>query len=539
MILRRIVFFGLAVAAFFQGQAQNAVNDSDGYAAIHNDRFWNTVVGEPLYSQGGGIFRFPAPDGSGDRYYWYGARYTGCDAYRTDPTVTVKDAIFEAVTCYSSSNLVDWTYEGDLMTRAYLDSISPVGWVGRLGVAYIPEKECYALFVQFGGQMHNGVLVALSDSPVGQFKWQSVRDMTSTIGTPNTGDQTVFTDHDTGRSYLIYSYGRGRDKIYLSEIGVTDGRVDLLDCTKVFEGESREGNCMFKRGGKYYMCASNIYGWDGSFAYYLTADNIRGPYLPANDMQVIKGCESDYAHVSQTGFFYTLRSDNRETVIYCGDRWADFAVNGLGYNQWVPLTFDEQGMPQFNSLSSWALNAATGEWRVEPDNNYILNGSFEADRRPIPSAVKPRQEYLLGWNTEILKGNKVAVGDSLSPQLNYLNSRADRKKVIGEKSLCISDTKPFERRVSQVVTGTPSVTLPDGKYTLSAKVNNSGKFSRLAMYAESDGKRRELKIRDTKGEWVEVTLPGINVSGGKAVVGFYAKGDSGACCLVDDVTFIK
>ena len=37
-------------------------------------------------------------------------------------------------------------------------------------------------------------------------------------GTSNTGDQTVFTDSDTGKSYLVYSYGVGRGTIWLSEI---------------------------------------------------------------------------------------------------------------------------------------------------------------------------------------------------------------------------------------------------------------------------------------------------------------------------------
>ncbi|MCH5685357.1 hypothetical protein LWM68_14540 [Niabella sp. W65] len=50
------------------------------------------------------------------------------------------------------------------------------------------------------------------------------------------------------------------------------------------------------------MTASNIYGWDASFAYYLVADDIYGPYLPANDMQVMEGSEKDYAHITQTGF---------------------------------------------------------------------------------------------------------------------------------------------------------------------------------------------------------------------------------------------
>lgn len=157
---------------------------------------------------------------------------------------------------------------------------------------------------------------------------------------------------------------RGRNKIYVSEIGVKDGMVNLLDCTEVYKGESREGNCMFKYKGKYYMCASNIYGWDASYAYYLVADDIRGPYTPTNDMQIMNGCTDDYAHVTQTGFFFNIKGSKQETVVYCGDRWADFAGNGLGYNQWLPLSF-EGDKPYFNSLSSWNINAATGEWRTE------------------------------------------------------------------------------------------------------------------------------------------------------------------------------
>lgn len=65
-----------------------------------------------------------------------------------------------------------------------------------------------------------------------------------------------------------------------------------------------------------------------------------GPYLPENDMQVSPGAEDDYAHISQTGFFYTVKGSKKETVIFCGDRWADFAGNGLGYIQWCPLSFD-------------------------------------------------------------------------------------------------------------------------------------------------------------------------------------------------------
>ncbi|WP_294185821.1 family 43 glycosylhydrolase [uncultured Sphingobacterium sp.] len=172
-------------------------------------------------------------------------------------------------------------------------------------------------------------------SPNGPFKWHQRIDMTGMIGTSNTGDQTVFTDEDTGKSYLVYSYGKGRNKIYISQIGVKDGKVGLLDCNMVFKGEGREGNCMFKHNGKYYLFASNLYGWDSSFAYYLVSDHIYGPYTPTHEMLIMEGSEDDYAHVTQTGFFVTLKGTKKQTVIYCGDRWANFAGNGLGLTSGV------------------------------------------------------------------------------------------------------------------------------------------------------------------------------------------------------------
>lgn len=501
---------------------------------IVNDIFWDTVDGRPIYSQGGGIFRYPDAETGEMHYYWYGVRYAEAARYREDPSVTWPRCTFEAVTCYRSDNLVDWTFVGDVLTREEVDKYGRAGWVGRMGVAYLPEWNKYVLLVQHD----NGVLFALSDRPDGHFTWHRRITMEKIIGTPNTGDQTVFVDEDTGKSYLIYSYGRGRNRIYVSEIGVRDGRVDLLDCTQVFKGAGREGNCLFKYKGRYYMCASNLYGWDSSFAYYLVADDIRGPYEPVNDMQIMPGCADDYAHITQTGFFYTLRGTHQETVLYCGDRWADFAGNGLGYNQWCPLSFDGKE-PYFNSLNAWYLNAETGEWRVAEENNYVKNGSFEADRRPIPCPAKPVQDFLLGWTTEVVKGNAVKVGDDDSPRLNYENTADDRKAVIGEKSLYMSDKVDFERRVFQTIVSTPYVSLPDGVYTLEARLKHSDGFDRFEMYAESGDRRYACRIKGESAAWKKITIKRVKVKDGKVEIGFYANARAGAWACIDDVVLLQ
>ncbi|HET9570308.1 MAG TPA: family 43 glycosylhydrolase [Bacteroidales bacterium] len=500
---------------------------------IHNDSFWYTQDKQPIYSQGGGIFNFMDPISGIKKYYWYGVHYLEAERYRNDPSTLYNQCTFESVTCYSSSDLVNWTFEGDVLTK---DETNKSGktWVGRLGVAYIKEINQYVLIVQHGNQ----VLFALSDSPTGRFTWHQKINMQPMIGTSNTGDQTVFTDEDSGKSYLIYSYGRGRNKIYVSEIGMKDGKVGLLDCTQVFVGQSREGNCMFKYRNKYYMVASNIYGWDASHAYYLVSDDIRGPFLPTNDMQVMRGASEDYAHVSQTGFFFNVKGSVQETVVFCGDRWSDFAGNGLGYNQWCPLSF-EGSTPYFNSLSSWNLDVKTGLWTVAQTNNFVKNGSFEADRKYIPSPVKPVQTQLTGWYTEVMEGNQVGLDSLTSPVLNYYNSPLDRKLVVGEKSLNISDKNPFKRKVYQTIASSPYVKLSDGKYTLTAKVKNSKGFKNLEIYAISNGKKFNYQIKGEHSTWQTFRIPSIAVFGGTIEIGFIAEGNPNANCQVDDVSLVK
>ena len=521
-----ILFFGLILGS------QQTINAQSGN--IKNDTFWNTKDGEPIYSQGGGIFTFTDPEDGVEKYYWYGAHYEEAGLYRNDPSVTQERSSFSNVTCYTSTDLVNWEFESNALERSeVVETYERTFWMGRLGVAYVEEMDKYAMFVQ-----HNdGVLIAVSDTPAGPFEAHNRLDMTERIGTPNTGDQTVFTDPDTGISYLVYSYGQGRHKIYVSEIGVKDGKVDLLDVTQIFKGKGREGNCMVKYNGKYYVFASNLYGWDSSYAYYMVADDIRGPYTPENKMLITPGSYEDYAHITQTGFLVNVNGSKKETVIYCGDRWADFAGNGLGYNQWIPLSFDGE-TPYFNSLNSWNLNETTGEWSVAKDNNYVKNASFEADRKAIPSPVKPIQEQLLGWYSKVMQGNVVVIESEDSPVLNHSNSEEDRKHVIGERSLNISDDIQFKRKVFQIIDSTPYVKLKDGSYTLSAKIKNTSDFYNLEMYAESGGKTHTLEITEENEEWTTIEIGDVQVMNEKVEIGFIAHGEAGANCQVDDVSFV-
>ena len=508
---------------------------------IENDIFWHDTDGNPIYSQGGGIFKFTV-DGV-TKYYWYGVKYDESEIYYNDSSKAQKNNHFAGVTCYSSTDLTNWKYEGDVVVpeeitqREEMDN-QDVEWVGRLGVAYMEDTGKYALFVQHEcadpdnkldvGQTDNyskQVLVLTSDSPTGQFKWNQRIDMRDyTKGTTNTGDQTVFTDEDTGKDYLVYSYGSGRGKIFISEIQTQeDGKVGLGPSYMVYSGAGREGNCMFKYNGKYYICASDLYGWNASHAYYMVLDSLDDSYLaakaenPEKNMKVMPGCSDDFCHVTQTGFFYTVKGTEQETVLFCGDRWADFARNGLGYNQWCPLSFTEDGTPYYNSLSAWNLDAQTGTWTVADNNNYVKNGSFDADR--VSSTA------LAGWTNQVTKGK--------SPINN------NGTTTTGKYALRLGDSTDFSCSISQTIQSNQYVALPDGTYDMSAKIKNGGNFQKLQMYAESGDVSMSNDIAQEQSEWTTVTMKNVTVSGGKVTVGFQAEGEANAWCNIDDITFVK
>ena len=92
-------------------------------------------------------------------------------------------------------------------------------------------------------------------------------------------------------------------------------------------------------------------------------DDILGKYTLLKD--TMENSSEIYCHVSQTGFFYTIHGSKQDTVLFCGDRWSGFAGNGMGFNVWVPLSFTEDGIPIFNDISQFTLNAETGEFEID------------------------------------------------------------------------------------------------------------------------------------------------------------------------------
>ena len=473
-------------------------------AIINNDTFFKDTSGNLIYSQGGGIFKF------GSKYYWYGVKYNGAVTYYNNPGAGKNsDTSFNAVTCYSSTDLVNWTFENNVLTTS-TSGLAGISWFGRLGVVWNANTSRYVLMAQcYYTDGTTGEFFATCTTPNGNFAFNNVQYPVPGVVNNTTGDQTVFTDSD-GTSYLICSSSSGRSNWYVARVRPSDS-LAIETAVRIGGGTGREGNCMFKYNGRYYFCSSDLHGWNASHCYVISSTSIQGTYSAES---VMAGTDADFCHVSQTGFFVTIAGTSATTVIFCGDRWSDFAGNGLGYNEWCPLTFNGT-TPTFKSLSQWDFNASTGTWSIAAGNNYVLNPTFEADR--------VSQNVLAGWSnwTNLASG---------TPCSNVSGGHT------GRWSAQHYYASAYSASTHQLITG-----LTNGTYTLKAWVKSSGGQMTCQIFAKSfGGTEIDLAINSAISSWTQKTLStAINITNGQIDLGVYSVANAGNWVIFDDFTLTK
>jgi hypothetical protein len=473
-------------------------------ATITNDTFWKDQSGNFICSQGGGMLKV------GDVYYWYGVDYAGAAPYAANPSAGITRSTFKSVTCYSSTDLAHWKSEGNALSADQTGR----GWFGRLGVVFNAKTKKYVLIAQGSApqnapQRASGEYFATSDTPTGPFKFAGVQSNLTFIANGGTGDQTVFQDDD-GSAYVICSNKNGRSHLYVAPLRSADF-LSVVSATEIFSGQGREGNCMFKYNGRYYFCSSNLHGWNASPTYVISATNILGPYGPES---VMTNTDLDFSHVTQTGFFFNVNGTKQTTVVFAGDRWSDFGGNGIGFNQWCPLSFNGT-TPVFNSLSQWDIDAKTGEWKVGPANNYVLNPSFEADR--------VAQSQLAGWTNSTNRTDGDPNGNSRKGEAHTGNFAMEQ-----------FDQNAYQGTMSQ------NIALPNGVYTLSAYVASSGGQKSAVLAAKGFG-GADLSVSLAKAikPWTFVSIPKIQVTNGKCQVAIISDANAGNWIEVDDISLVS
>jgi hypothetical protein len=311
-------------------------------ATFYPGETWMDTEGHSIHAHGGGILYHEGI------YYWYGEYKQGAtvlvdslgwECYRTDVT---------GVSCYSSTNLTDWTFEGLALQAEPTDTlhdlhISKV--LERPKVVYNTKTRKFVMWMHVDSPDYRKACagVAVSDSPTGPFSY---------LGSfrPNGGmsrDQTIFVDEDE-RAYQICS-SEDNATLYINLL--TDDYLRPSGrYTRNFEQKYREAPAVCKHQGRYYLLTSGCSGWDPNQAEVAVADSMLGEWTVLGNPCL--GIDADKTFYGQSTFILPV-GDKAVHYIAMFDRWNKTNLPDSRY-LWLPLSF-KNGHPVIEWQEKWSL----------------------------------------------------------------------------------------------------------------------------------------------------------------------------------------
>ncbi|KAI0909995.1 glycosyl hydrolase [Ustulina deusta] len=249
---------------------------------------------------------------------------------------------FQNVNCYSSTNLVEWTYVGALLSQTSSGDLGPNRVVERPKVIYNDSTGKYVLYMHIDSSSYGEakVGVATGNSVCGSYTYQG---SFQPLGFQSR-DLGLFKDDD-GSAYLLTedrANGLRIDKLSSDYLSVASSTYLWSD--------SIEAPAILKRQGTYYMFGSKLTGWDPNDNVYSTATSLSGPW---SAWKTFADAGSN-TYSSQTNFVLPFGSD----AIYMGDRWVSGNLMRSTY-VWLPLTFSGTAVTMKNYVN-WTPDVGAG-----------------------------------------------------------------------------------------------------------------------------------------------------------------------------------
>ncbi|MFT3787509.1 MAG: PA14 domain-containing protein [Tepidisphaeraceae bacterium] len=232
------------------------------YASFNPGSIWLDTDGNPINAHGGSV---TFVDGV---YYWYG------EQRRHDPSVGTANS--EGISVYSSTDLLNWTYNGLVLSSATTTN-SDLAFgrvIERPRVVYNDATNQYVMWLHIDSPDYaeGKAGVAVSRSPTGPFTYLgSVRPMGF-----DSRDLTLFKDPDTGKAYLVFA-SDWNSALRMGELnsdytGFTGRSAVIRGSTK------REAPAIVKVGDTYQMITSGATMWLANAAEMFSATNMLGPW---------------------------------------------------------------------------------------------------------------------------------------------------------------------------------------------------------------------------------------------------------------------
>ncbi|KAI1819565.1 carbohydrate-binding module family 35 protein, partial [Xylaria intraflava] len=292
-----------------------------------------TNTGAHVQAHGAGVFQ------DGSTYYLIGEDKTDGSA-------------FQNVNCYSSPNLVEWTYVGALLSRTGSGDLGPNRVVERPKVIYNDSTGKYVLYMHIDDSSYGEakVGVATGDSVCGSYTYQG---SFQPLGFQSR-DMGLFKDDD-GTGYLLTedrANGLRIDQL-------SDDYLNVTESTYLWS-DSIEAPALLKREGTYYMFGSHLTGWDPNDNVYSTATSLSGPW---SEWTTFADTGSN-TYNSQTNYVLPFG----DGAIYFGDRWVSSNLMRSTY-VWLPLSFSGTSVTMKNAVN-WTPDVSAGTWAAGPSEDW-------------------------------------------------------------------------------------------------------------------------------------------------------------------------
>ena len=227
---------------------------------MKNGSLWYDDRGVPIQAHGGCIIEH---DGI---WYWYGENKD------IDNLPGLTMVPFVGISCYSSVDLVNWHFEGNVLQANKDDPNNPMHVskiCERPKVIYNEKTRSFVLWMHLDNRGYSFARagVAIARSPAGPFDFLGVRHVNRT----DCRDMTVFRDTD-GTAYLLHS-GDWNKTMYISQLN--GNFTDFTGFyTKAMIDQEREAPAILYHDGLYYMVTSGCTGWVPNSALYGISPNL-------------------------------------------------------------------------------------------------------------------------------------------------------------------------------------------------------------------------------------------------------------------------
>jgi hypothetical protein len=332
---------------------------------------WRDTGGEPINAHGGGVLYHEGV------FYWYGESKSGrtylpdCNKSWGGTRVDVT-----GVSCYSSTNLYDWTRVGIVLKPQPEDKshdLHPSKVLERPKVIYNRTTRQFVMWMHIDSEDYAAARsgVAVSGKPTGPFTYagsfrpnagiwpENVTPEHKTPGKANplardfakgqmARDMTLFVDDDD-QAYQFYS-SEENATMHVSRL-TPDYLRPSGQYRRIFVGRSMEAPAVFKRDGKYYLIASGCTAWAPNAARSAVADSPLGPWTELGNPCVGEDAENTF-HAQST---FMLRVPGpKPAYIFMADRWKQWELADSRY-LWLPLEFSSEGKPVVRYHKAWTL----------------------------------------------------------------------------------------------------------------------------------------------------------------------------------------